>query len=150
MTSLFAGFYENWGFSGRTCEACPAQSTSAPGRAYAASDCMCDKGSYMQNVGSVYTCALCEDRRKPMQGCDCNGYYGSRGSSCAVCPDNSNAAAGATALSDCKCLSGYYQKGSDSNFTCLECPPFSVPFYSEDDKWMCNCTVAMILSSCAC
>jgi len=142
MDSTLAGFYENWGFQGRTCEACPAQSTSNPGRAYTPSDCTCNPGYYMQSVGSVYSCASCDDSKKPPQGCDCNGYFGSRGSNCKTCPENSNANRGASVESDCKCMPGYYQKSNGGSVACLPCPEFAVPFFDpSQETWTCNCTV---------
>ena len=99
----------------------------------------------MESLGSVYSCASCDDSRKPPQGCDCSGYFGSRGSNCKTCPENSNARQGASAESDCKCIPGYYKKAAGSSFVCLACPDFSVPFFNPaSDTWTCNCTVSCL------
>ena len=146
---------------GQVSTPCP-QFSSSQALAYSQHQCLCNSGFFGNgSISSTSPCALCfagfycaggnanlseacplnsisEPGAHAAEQCYCPaGYYGSNGSSCAVCPpndycasgtvspcpDNSYAPQGSSKIQDCQCNAGFYAAdGVSAAEGCTRCP----------------------------
>eukprot|EP00054_Salpingoeca_dolichothecata_P029419 m.231813 g.231813 ORF g.231813 m.231813 type:complete len:1627 (-) comp26471_c0_seq1:135-5015(-) len=112
------GFYKSVSRGNMVCLPCPTNSSS-PASSTSLDACTCVDGFHKIDASPNFLCAPCQE-------CETGSYKTAActptsPTQCTACPANSTSPLGSLSISDCKCLSEFFNAAEDAGVRCQAC-----------------------------